>query len=143
MTANAYGWDEIANVDVMVGHRMRELREQQGLSQQGFVNQLAARGILQWHQTTVGKVESGQRPVRVDEAMAIADTLGVLVQDLIENPNSEAARYRKSVQLSARYWELDTILQFLGGRIDEVKSELDRVRAGGEGDEDGERREAT
>lgn len=66
----------------MLGRNMRRRREDLGLSQGAFAERMADRGF-KWMQTTVYKVELGQRSVRLEEAVAIAGILGVRLDDLI------------------------------------------------------------
>jgi transcriptional regulator with XRE-family HTH domain len=69
------------------GRRMRAIREERGLTQLHVVDLLNSRFDLHWHQTTCGKVESGERPARVAEAIAIAFVLGVQLEELLyESP---------------------------------------------------------
>lgn len=44
-------------------------------------------GHTSWRQTTVGKVETGERQVQLAEAVALAEILGVSLTDLIGDPN--------------------------------------------------------
>ena len=41
----------------------------------------------QWHQTTVAKVEAGERPVKLTEAVAVSYVLGVPLDQLIDGQN--------------------------------------------------------
>lgn len=65
-----------------LGQRVRELREQWGHSQDQLAR-LMQRAGFKWQQTTVAKTEAGRRPVRVNEAYALADYFGVTVNDLL------------------------------------------------------------
>lgn len=51
------------------------LRTARGISQSELARKLKARG-MKFHQQTVQRVEDGTRPVRLNEAYAIAETLG-------------------------------------------------------------------
>ncbi len=137
---NGYSADEINNVSAVSGQNVHRLRRAAGMSQQDVVNELAIRGVLGWYPTTVHKTETGQRTLRLNEAMALADTLNVLLDDLATDPDSDGARYRRAVDLSGRFWEIDAVLQFVGRRYDELKAQLQEAQRGGDGS--GERGEA-
>lgn len=61
------------------GLRVRELRLEQGLSQEALA-ELA--GI---HRTYVGSVERGERNIALDNINALADALGVSPADLVDD----------------------------------------------------------
>lgn len=67
-------WTE--TFDQAVGTRIRELRMARGLSQSDLASELSADGF-QFRQQTVLKIEKGLRPLKLDEALAIAGVLGV------------------------------------------------------------------
>lgn len=54
-----------------------------GLSQADVSLVLLGHGI-DWHQTTVAKVEKGERQVKLDEAYALADVYAIPLDDLVE-----------------------------------------------------------
>lgn len=62
--------------------RMKTRREQQGLTQTELAKRLKAYG-LPFHQQTIQRVEAGDRPLRLDEAFAIAEVLGVELTDMV------------------------------------------------------------
>jgi transcriptional regulator with XRE-family HTH domain len=57
---------------------LRTAREDKGVSQVKLAQEMAARG-WPWRQQTVTRVESGQRMVRLGEALAVAEILGTSV----------------------------------------------------------------
>ena len=59
-----------------IGVRVTQSRERQGWNQGELATRLEAAG-LPWHQTTVSKVERGERPVRAVELPLLAAVLGV------------------------------------------------------------------
>lgn len=67
--------------DQGIGTRVRELRELRHFSQAHIAAVMTLKGH-QWHQTTVAKTESGERPLRLSEAGALADSLFVPLTDL-------------------------------------------------------------
>lgn len=60
---------------------LRMLREREGVSQVKLAQEMAGRG-WPWRQQTVTRVESGQRMVRLGEALAIAGILRVSLDQL-------------------------------------------------------------
>ena len=60
------------------GQRVRELRKEQGYSQEGFG---AACGL---DRTYIGGIERGERNVALRNIDAIAQTLGITLADLLE-----------------------------------------------------------
>ncbi|MDX3006723.1 helix-turn-helix transcriptional regulator [Kribbella solani] len=60
----------------VIGRKVRQLREDHGWSQTDLSERLARLG-LDIHQTTVAKMESGRRPLRVSEAVAVATAFGL------------------------------------------------------------------
>lgn len=88
-----------------LGARVRQLREQFGYSQEHLAK-LMQEAKLKWGQTTVAKTEAGSRPVRVNEAVALADLFGLTVNDLLpigflhaENP--DVAQSHQAFRLAA------------------------------------------
>jgi transcriptional regulator with XRE-family HTH domain len=60
-------------------HWMRQTRTKAGLSQQKIADALRAQGHAVFVQTTIAKIERGERPIRLDEAVAIAALFGSTV----------------------------------------------------------------
>jgi transcriptional regulator with XRE-family HTH domain len=86
----------VRELDAGFGARVRAARELLGLSQQYIADGMSAYGVT-WYQTTVGKVESGERPAKLSEAVALAVMLGFgrrLDQLLYDDPASELQRAR-------------------------------------------------
>lgn len=77
---------------------LRTARKAAGMSQQNIADALKALGI-NLSQTQVAKIEAGARPLRLDEAVALADVFGATVDralglsaDLDENTAQVARR---------------------------------------------------
>lgn len=84
--------------------RLREERERVGLSQTGLAEQLSERlGDAIYH-SAVARMESGQRSVKIDEAVAVADVLRLPLATLLE--------------------DVDTV----GNRLDELRDEVIQAR---------------
>lgn len=67
-----FWWDDDEAVFVW---NMRRLRERQGITQTELARRAKAAG-LQFHQPTVQRIESGERPLKLHEATRIARILG-------------------------------------------------------------------
>jgi transcriptional regulator with XRE-family HTH domain len=69
---------------------LRTFREDKGVSQVKLAHEMTARG-WPWRQQTVTRVESGQRMVRLGEALAIAEILGTSVNMLTASTRETSA----------------------------------------------------
>ena len=70
--------DQNHNVTVLLGIRIRQLREQQGLSQRRFSL------MLGMDRTYLIAVEHGRRNIAIDNISKIANGLGVTLSELFE-----------------------------------------------------------
>ena len=68
-----------------MGARIRRWREDRGWTQQRLADWVAKSHGINWHQTTVGKIESGERPLKLAEAVAVAEALLLTVDELLED----------------------------------------------------------
>ncbi len=67
----------------LVGRNLRRIRQDRGLSQRRLVERM--RGLrFSWHQTTVQGVETGTRPVSIDELVALAICLDTDIASLLD-----------------------------------------------------------
>jgi transcriptional regulator with XRE-family HTH domain len=71
--------------DAVFARRLRDLREASGLTQQQLADVMASTGN-KIHRSTIGKIESGDRPVTVGEAAELAGILGVGLAELVTDP---------------------------------------------------------
>ena len=74
-----------------MGLRLQRFRKSAGLSQAELAQELAERG-LPFQQPTILKVEKGTRPLKVDEAVIIAEILNLPVADLIRDARLETGQ---------------------------------------------------
>ena len=65
---------------------LRRFREVQGLTQADLAASLKAEGLA-FHQQTIQKIERGERQPRLAEAVAIAEALGVELDELLISPD--------------------------------------------------------
>lgn len=70
-------------IDEQFGKTVRAQREQRGWSQADMAKMLSDKGIQPMHPTTVAKIEAGDRSVRINEALGIADLFEVSVDSLL------------------------------------------------------------
>lgn len=139
----------IAQVPTGVGENIRARRVAAHRSQQALADRMKALG-LPWHQTTVAKAESGERPIRVDELFALAaifevsqleDLLGEDLRDSLQRHNiaqRNAAYERAEARKRQEAAELgeDAVLEYERQlkeqeqiRADQVKIALDALTA--------------
>jgi transcriptional regulator with XRE-family HTH domain len=78
-------------VETRFRERMKHERDRRGWSQADLSKLLQGRGLEHIYSTTVAKIESGERAVRIDEATAIADLFEVSV-DVLLGRNVERSR---------------------------------------------------
>jgi transcriptional regulator with XRE-family HTH domain len=74
------------SIDDRVGVNLRAYRDAAGLSQEELAQRMAERGFG-FSQATVWKIESGNRPIKISEAVALADALDLRAWDsLTQDP---------------------------------------------------------
>ncbi|GAA0215620.1 hypothetical protein GCM10009527_009350 [Actinomadura nitritigenes] len=73
---------------MLLGRTLKYLREARQMSQESVAEAMNSAGFS-WRQTTAAKTEAGQRPVRVNEVVALAQLFKVSVGDLIEGAGGE------------------------------------------------------
>jgi transcriptional regulator with XRE-family HTH domain len=69
----------LGSQEKQVGQQLRRLRDERHLSQQQLADQMKALGgpYQNWRQSTIYKIEHGERPLRVNEMFDLAGVLGV------------------------------------------------------------------
>jgi transcriptional regulator with XRE-family HTH domain len=80
---------EVETVQKSLGHCIRELRNQEGWSQERFAE------ICGLHRTYMGHVERGEKNISLSTVLRVANALGIRVSDLFgraENHNGKAAK---------------------------------------------------
>jgi transcriptional regulator with XRE-family HTH domain len=78
-------------VDKQFGKVLKQQRERQGWTQPQMAKMLVDRGVQPMHDTTIAKIEAGTRSVRINEAVGIADVLGVPLDALLGRRSSQDA----------------------------------------------------
>lgn len=84
-------------------NRMRVLRNLQGISQKALAANVCARLGYTVDGTAVTRIEKGQRLIRLGEAVAIADALGVPLAELM--PTDDTGGRQRIVELPDRVLE--------------------------------------
>jgi hypothetical protein len=112
-TTNDYQRDLVAGLDEAFGSRMRRAREPR-MSQQRLATLLNERYGFGWHQTTAGKVESGERPAKLAEAVAISLVLGVPLDELVFE---DVTSVRRAAAADLAYDELYAVQESIGRRM--------------------------
>lgn len=105
--SNMLGWATVSGVNAQqkptdfnrqVGQNVQRFRKAASLSQAELAQELAERG-LPFGQTTVVKVEQGTRPLKLEEAQAVAELLGISTPVLISHVwNPELPRLSEAAE---------------------------------------------
>ena len=90
--------------------RMKELRTAK-MSQTELARQLSDRG-LQFHQQTVQRIEKGERPLRLNEALEIAEILGSDPADMTRPMTSDEQELQHAIG-EVQFWSWQQVEQGL------------------------------
>lgn len=85
--------DPTAIIDARIGRNLRTRREALGMTQAELAVQLTEMGMQGFHQTTVARIEAGQRQLRASEAFVVARALNVEMELLAESAEDARLRY--------------------------------------------------
>lgn len=77
---------------------MKRIRENLGWSQGELARRMNDTGWSAFHQTTISRIEKGERPVRLGEARGIASALGAFVGQMILAPEGSNAVHELELQ---------------------------------------------
>lgn len=103
------------DTELVIGREMRRIRERLGITQQELAERMIKNGF-RFHQTQVAKMERGERPIRVNEWIAIATALGMAPLDMLSAAIS--ANVSKSKGSSQTIAELEREKVAIERRID-------------------------
>jgi transcriptional regulator with XRE-family HTH domain len=92
------------------------LRQQRGWSQSEVARRMEVYGY-NWHQTTVGRVENGKRPLRLNELMLLAAMFGVSPIHLLV-PNVAPDRLSDDIKA------VEDARSDIVGRLEEARDQL-------------------
>jgi transcriptional regulator with XRE-family HTH domain len=73
----------LATPEELAAREVRSLRKGRGWSQEELARRMSAAGFASWHQSTVGRTETGDRPLRLNEAVALSELFGVSLTRLL------------------------------------------------------------
>jgi transcriptional regulator with XRE-family HTH domain len=79
--------------DSIFAGRLREVRQQAGVTQQQLAARMTATGH-KVHRSTIAKIELGERPVTIGEAVQLAGLLGIPLMELVTDHGAETERER-------------------------------------------------
>lgn len=107
------------------GKLVRDERMQRDWSQAQMAARLSASGIPRIHPTTIAKIEAGDRPTRIDEAIGIADLFGVSLDKLLGRdigPQQDLAYTLQALMQAAQ--QMAPLVSSLESRLAERVAEL-------------------
>jgi transcriptional regulator with XRE-family HTH domain len=116
-------------VDRRFGDRVKAERYRRGWSQADMAKLLSANGVHPMHPTTIAKIEAGDRSVRINEAVAIAEAFEINLDTLLGIPSgrSPGLDYALGALLDAVYTaqaDLGRNAGSLKGRLDDIPSDF-------------------
>jgi transcriptional regulator with XRE-family HTH domain len=117
---STYQQDVVRDLDREVGRRVRAAREQQGITQEHLAAVLTNRFNLPIHQTMMGKIEKGVRPLKLKEAVAISMFLSVDLAELVFGEETEIAEVTAADRV---YEELAAIEEMIVTRMRRLRVE--------------------
>jgi transcriptional regulator with XRE-family HTH domain len=112
---------EMPRVEQMVGQQLRLLRQSRKWSQQEVADRMKPFGYNNWRQSTIGKIEAAQRPLRLDELVDLAV--------LFEVP---AAQFLEVIGAGFEWDDPETVereIEHLSVERDLVRERLDEAKA--------------
>jgi transcriptional regulator with XRE-family HTH domain len=101
---------------------VKAARERRGWSQTELAKRLTAR-LLPFHQQQIQRIEAGSRPVRLNEAIVLAEVLGEHFEDMMNAPDSQAVRRNLVVAMG----RVSYLARDLAEYLDEHLEDVDRV----------------
>jgi len=108
--------------------RMHRMREAQGMTQTDLARVLKNKHGLPFHQQTIQRIETGERPIRLNEANLIAQILNLELSEMIADVGtSKAARLALQIagdQLADRVREIAAHVSNRMGAAYEIRREL-------------------
>lgn len=130
--------DETSALDERYGKRLRAIREEHGLTLAQMVERMKARGISYMNTSTLSRIETGVRPVRLTEAQVIGQELMVGVESMTAEfedlafyesrhrvARQEYVRFRNSVvDVTAAQIKLKTYLASLREMLEDADESL-------------------
>lgn len=122
------------SAEEQIGERLRALRVGRGWSQAELATRMAGRDE-KWTQSTIAKTEGATRPIRLNELAALAETLDVLLTDLLEPERELPLERRAELQalviedatLRARRAQLQRQWDSIEHELNDLEDHIDSV----------------
>ncbi|QNK52348.1 helix-turn-helix transcriptional regulator [Dermacoccus sp. PAMC28757] len=95
--------DIVASMPATFARNVRRRREAIGVSQGMVAKIMFSYGFRSWRQTTLAKVEAGERAVKLDEAFALAEIYAISLDDLLRDCGVERVDGAIAEDVSKRF----------------------------------------
>lgn len=112
----------------IVGQNVTRFRRAAGLSQAGLAEQLAERWGLIFQQQTILKIENGTRPLKLNEAMCLADVLAISIDDLTSAADEAVAARIEWNEAHVTLIQLKEQREQIGTRLCMIEEEIERAQ---------------
>lgn len=123
--------DSTPDSDALFAANLRLLREEARISQEELASRMTDRG-WRFHQTTVNKIENGERKVSIGEADGLARALHVRLESLLIRSDTmeyRAHRINRAVQdVSAATRQLNEPLTVITKDLRSIAEEAEKLR---------------
>jgi transcriptional regulator with XRE-family HTH domain len=123
----------VGDPETAAGQELKRLRIARGWSQDQAARRMRPYGYT-WNQTMISKIESGTRPLRVNELADLADLYGVLVSQLmtpqmpLDEVEAELAELEPALgEAEARLSAAEDVLSAREGDLKAAKEQRDRA----------------
>jgi len=93
----------VASIPATFARNVRRRREAIGVPQGVVAGIMFSYGFRTWRQTTLAKVEAGERAVKLDEAFALAEIYAISLDDLLRDCGVERVDGNIAKDVSRRY----------------------------------------
>ena len=87
---------EVADLQAVLGKRIRELRSKKGFSQESFADHCGL------HRTYMGGIERGEHNLTLGTAMTIANGLGVSISELLAGIEKQVGPFKRLAKKGQR-----------------------------------------
>jgi transcriptional regulator with XRE-family HTH domain len=122
--------------NMLFGKRLRNLREEAGLTQQQLADEMRKRGS-KMHRSTIGKIEAGERVMSIGEAAQFADVLGIDLREMVNVGERRLAlaqlRVRSLEHRADEYTrkrdELQVLLNDTLAKLEGARAQLEKLEA--------------
>ncbi len=111
----------VSNVRSTFASRVRQVREGRGWSQEELARRLGELG-LRLDPTAITRMERGERSVRVEEAVVLAQALGLPLDELLQPLDEIGLEHVRG--LMKRYGSLSATLTRAQEELDDVREQL-------------------